>query len=74
MPIVRKQDGWYWGSKGPFATKTKAIQVGQAAHHRHIGDAVIRQIQVDQLRQGGQDCDIAQLQVEEAQPLQLFQS
>jgi len=32
MPIVRKQDGWYWGSKGPFATKTKAIQVGQAAH------------------------------------------
>ena len=32
MPIVKKQDGWYWGSKGPFATKQKAIQVGQAAH------------------------------------------
>lgn len=32
MPIVKKQDGWYWGSKGPFSTKQKAIQVGQAAH------------------------------------------
>ena len=32
MPIVKKQDGWYWGSKGPFASKQKAIQVGQAAH------------------------------------------
>lgn len=32
MPIVKKQNGWYWGSKGPFATKQKAIQVGQAAH------------------------------------------
>jgi hypothetical protein len=32
MPIVRKQDGWYWGSKGPFSTKSKALQVAQAAH------------------------------------------
>jgi hypothetical protein len=32
MPIVKKTDGWYWGSKGPFPTKTKALQVGQAAH------------------------------------------
>lgn len=32
MPISKKSDGWYWGSKGPFATKQKAIQVGQAAH------------------------------------------
>lgn len=32
MPIVKKIDGWYWGSKGPFDTKQKAIQVGQAAH------------------------------------------
>lgn len=32
MPIVKKQNGWYWGSKGPFASKQKAIQVGQAAH------------------------------------------
>ena len=32
MPIVKKTDGWYWGSKGPFPTKTKALQVGQAAY------------------------------------------
>lgn len=32
MPIMKKSDGWYWGSKGPFDTKQKAIQVGQAAH------------------------------------------
>jgi hypothetical protein len=32
MPVVKKPDGWYWGSKGPFQTKQKAIQVGQAAH------------------------------------------
>ena len=32
MPIMKKSDGWYWGSKGPFDTKQKAVQVGQAAH------------------------------------------
>ena len=32
MPIAKKQDGWYWGSKGPFATKAKALQVAQAAY------------------------------------------
>jgi hypothetical protein len=32
MPISKKSDGWYWGAKGPFDTKQKAIQVGQAAH------------------------------------------
>ena len=32
MPIVKKPDGWYWGSQGPFDTKQKAIDVGQAAY------------------------------------------
>ena len=32
MPIMKKADGWYWGSKGPFDTKQKAVQVCQAAH------------------------------------------
>ena len=32
MPIVKKPDGWWWGSKGPFTTKQKAAQVGAAAH------------------------------------------
>lgn len=32
MPITKRSDGWYWGSRGPFATKQKAAQVGAAAH------------------------------------------
>ena len=32
MPIRKKQDGWYWGSKGPFSTKKKAQEVARAAY------------------------------------------
>jgi len=32
MPTVKKKDGWYWGSKGPFKTKEKANQVAKAAY------------------------------------------
>lgn len=32
MPIRKTNQGWFWGSKGPFATKQKAIDVGRAAH------------------------------------------
>lgn len=32
MPISKKSDGWYWGHSGPYPTKQKAIQVGQAVH------------------------------------------
>lgn len=32
MPIRKTSAGWFWGSKGPFATKAKAVSVGQAAH------------------------------------------
>ena len=31
MPTVKRKDGWYWGSKGPFPTKAKADEVGRAA-------------------------------------------
>ncbi len=31
MPVKKKSDGWYWGSKGPFKTKKKAEEVGRAA-------------------------------------------
>ncbi len=31
MPIKKKEDGWYWGSRGPFKTKAKAIEVMKAA-------------------------------------------
>lgn len=32
MPIRHTVNGWYWGSKGPFANKAKALQVARAAH------------------------------------------
>jgi hypothetical protein len=32
MPIRRKDNKWYWGSKGPFDSRKKAEQVSQAAH------------------------------------------
>lgn len=32
MPLVKKQSGWFWGSQGPFDTKSKALQVARAAY------------------------------------------
>jgi|TARA_R100000455_G_C6193079_1_gene66639 hypothetical protein len=32
MPIKKKDNGWYWGSKGPFKTKKKALSVQRAAY------------------------------------------
>lgn len=32
MPLTKKQSGWYWGSKGPYATKAIALQVARAAY------------------------------------------
>ena len=31
MPLVKKQSGWFWGSKGPFDTKAQALSVARAA-------------------------------------------
>ena len=32
MPIRQTDKGWYWGSKGPFKTKKKALAVQGAAY------------------------------------------
>lgn len=32
MPLVKKPSGWFWGSKGPFDSKTKALAVARAAY------------------------------------------
>lgn len=32
MPVRKTDKGWYWGSKGPFTTKAKAMAVGRAAY------------------------------------------
>jgi hypothetical protein len=41
MPISRKSDGWYWGSKGPFQTRAKAVAVGAAAHAAGYQEATV---------------------------------
>ena len=32
MPISKRKDGWYWGSQGPFDSRTKAEEVAQGAY------------------------------------------
>lgn len=32
MPLRKTTKGWMWGSKGPFLTKAKALQVARAAY------------------------------------------
>ena len=32
MPIRKTDKGWYWGSKGPFDSKAKALSVARAAY------------------------------------------
>jgi len=32
MPFRHTDKGWFWGSKGPFASKAKALQVARAAY------------------------------------------
>lgn len=39
MPLVKKPSGWFWGSKGPFDTKSKALAVARAAYaHGYKGE------------------------------------
>ena len=40
MPLVKKPSGWFWGSKGPFDSKTKALAVARAAYaHGYNGES-----------------------------------
>jgi hypothetical protein len=32
MPLRKTKAGWFWGSKGPFPDKAKALQVARAAY------------------------------------------
>lgn len=39
MPLRHTKSGWMWGSKGPFPTKAKALQVARAAYaHGYKGE------------------------------------
>ena len=40
MPLVKKPSGWFWGSKGPFDSKAKALAVARAAYaHGYKGES-----------------------------------
>lgn len=44
MPLVKKQSGWFWGSKGPFDSKAKALSVARAAYaHGYKGESIEQQ-------------------------------
>lgn len=44
MPLVKKPSGWFWGSKGPFDSKTKALSVARAAYaHGYKGESIEQQ-------------------------------
>jgi hypothetical protein len=52
MPLVKKPSGWFWGSKGPFATKAKALAVSRAAYASgYKGESATSVMSVDE-RQG----------------------
>ena len=39
MPLRHTKSGWMWGSKGPFPTKAKALQMARAAYaHGYKGE------------------------------------
>ena len=44
MPLVKRQSGWFWGSKGPFDSKAKALAVARAAYaHGYKGENIEQQ-------------------------------
>ncbi len=52
MPLVKKKSGWFWGSRGPFDSKAKALSVARAAYASgYKGESVTSVLSVDE-RQG----------------------
>jgi DNA-binding ferritin-like protein len=46
MPLRKTDKGWFWGSKGPFPTKSKALSVARAAHAHGFKEQVMEQNKV----------------------------
>ncbi len=45
MPLRKTKQGWFWGSKGPFPDKAKALQVARAAYasgYKGESEAIIK--------------------------------
>jgi len=38
MPIRHTSAGWYWGSRGPFDSREKAVEVARAAYSHGYKD------------------------------------
>lgn len=47
MPIRHTDKGWFWGSKGPFDTKAKALAVGRAAYASGYREAESKLVAID---------------------------
>lgn len=49
MPLVKRSNGWFWGSKGPFDSKAKALAVARAAYaHGYKGEAAEKNFLVEE--------------------------
>ena len=46
MPLRHTDKGWFWGSKGPFPTKSKALTVARAAYASGYKEEVMETNQV----------------------------
>lgn len=46
MPVHHDKDGWWWGSKGPFPSKDKALSVARAAHASGYKEEIVMDNQV----------------------------
>lgn len=44
MPYRKTDQGWYWGSKGPFPTKQKAMDVARAAYAHGFKESEMNKI------------------------------
>lgn len=47
MPLRHTDKGWFWGSKGPFPTKDKALAVARAAHANGFKEAEQMELNMD---------------------------
>lgn len=52
MPLVKRSNGWFWGSKGPFDSKAKALAVARAAYaHGYKGESAEKNFLVEESTQ-----------------------
>ena len=60
MPLVKRQSGWFWGSKGPFDTRAKALAVSRAAYASGYKGESNEIISMDLSESGDKSVDISE--------------